>query len=144
MFKEAVEEKKLIGLIIIDIDYFKQFNDAYGHVQGDEIIKIVSNVLTNIIPDQNANIGRYGGDEFVVSIYNMDNESMTKLVQKINDSIESMKIINKNALDNKYLTLSIGWKNIIPEPEDGEWDLVSYADRDLYLQKKHRKLKHVN
>lgn len=144
MHKDAVEEKKRIGMIIIDIDCFKQFNDTYGHVQGDKIIKTVSSVLTTVMDDQNANIGRYGGDEFVISIYDKDNQSIEKLISIINESIERKKILNKNALNSKYLTLSIGWKNIIPDEGDSEWDLVSFADRDLYIQKKYRTLKHVN
>lgn len=144
MYKAAISENKLTGIIIIDIDYFKEYNDTYGHVEGDKVIKIVSNVLLSVMDGKNVNIGRYGGDEFIISLYDMSNAEIIECIKCIKDSMRLRKIENINSKSSSMLSLSIGWRNIIPEIGDKEWDLVAYADSDLYLQKKYRKLRNVN
>lgn len=144
MYKAAVNDNKLAGIIIIDIDYFKEYNDTYGHVEGDHVIKVVSNVVLSVMDGKHANVGRYGGDEFIISVYDMSNNEIIESIKCIKDSLRLRKIENINSKSSSELTLSIGWRNIIPEIGDQEWDLVAYADSDLYLQKKHRKLRNVN
>ncbi len=138
MYQDAVLGKERLTLIIMDIDYFKQYNDYYGHVAGDEVIRIVSKILKESTRDYNANLGRYGGDEFVLSMKDISYVETNHLINTIMNSVMEEDVENIGAKNGK-LSLSIGWINDIPEGIDDAWDYVVKADRRLYEQKSNRK-----
>ncbi|HOL48225.1 MAG TPA: GGDEF domain-containing protein, partial [bacterium] len=121
-----------LSLLMCDIDFFKNFNDTYGHEIGDEVLKTVANILKNSIRESDY-VGRYGGEEFMIILTEANKENANKIAERIRQNIESNYIYYKN---NKLkITISIG---ISTYPEDGndEEEIIKAADKALYTAKK--------
>lgn len=121
-------ECSLHAFVIVDIDNFKNINDSFGHMIGDEALVIISNELRKLF--QESVIGRIGGDEFVVFMKNI--ETIPQLIQKLN---VSCKPIHVNKKQHKYsISMSMG---IAVYPKDGATfqELYKNADRALYISK---------
>jgi diguanylate cyclase (GGDEF)-like protein len=116
-----------IGVIFIDIDNFKIFNDKFGHQAGDEVLKLVSNTLQKSIREMDFAF-RYGGDEFVVMIFEQPREIVLKIAYRIFDKITSQ--------DTKYgkIGVSIGVA-IYPEDNQDLQEVIKLADKELYIAK---------
>ncbi len=126
-----------IGVGIIDLDYFKEVNDTYGHLQGDYYLKVVSQVIKKII-SSTGGIYRYGGDEFVVLLVDVDTDVVTKIAQQIKDETESRQLCNQ-ASDRNVLTVSQGYVVLDQIKNIDIWQILPYADRQLYNVKKNGK-----
>lgn len=137
MFK--LEDNRLIdsytAVGIVDIDCFKELNDAYGHLLGDEALKTVAHKLEEIIEDAGS-VYRYGGDEFVFIIENAKEEVVTRLCGDFINRIEMLSIPNKNSKVKDILSLSIGCYIAKGEEELTSEELVDQADKALYEVKK--------
>ena len=131
----AVREKSPLSLMIIDIDYYKEYNDTYGHLMGDECLKQVVTALKKDLKRSGDFLARYGGDEFVVILPNANDIGSVYLGEKLRASIEGLKIEHKKSSCSQYVTLSIGvattFNKEILLPED----LFSAADSALYHSK---------
>ena len=104
----AKRKNELLSFIIMDIDYFKQYNDTYGHQMGDEVLKKVSFSIKSMMRRADDACFRLGGEEFGV-IYKADNkEDAINFAHKIKDSIEELKIIHEKNTTSKYITISVG------------------------------------
>jgi len=119
------------AVLMIDIDYFKMINDNYGHDVGDDAIRIVSNVIKNSIRSSDIAI-RYGGEEFLVLLYNCDDENILKIADNIRKNFSKEKISAKGETFSK--TLSIGC-SLFPKDSDSIWKCIKYADVSLYHAK---------
>ncbi len=134
--RKAKRNKTNIALILLDIDYFKNINDTYGHAYGDKVLVLVAACLEKICKRPNDFVFRVGGEEFAILITNEKNEnifSFTKILQK---SIQDLKIENKNSKISNYLTLSAGVVCKIPISKDTSDSIMKSADDRLYLAKK--------
>ncbi|UTJ05570.1 bifunctional diguanylate cyclase/phosphodiesterase [Arcobacter roscoffensis] len=123
--------KKLV-IFFIDLDHFKEINDSLGHTTGDELLKKVSIILTNITKEHTNTVARLGGDEFVVFVENIStNEQIIDIAQNIMDSFSLSKIINGYEL---FISCSIG---VSVFPEDGKTTeaLIKNADAAMYKAK---------
>ena len=112
--KRAKRDTKSLGMIMFDIDFFKQFNDTYGHQEGDIALKEVSKVLKNRTNRSYDYAFRLGGEEFVIVTYNHDLESLEEFTQSILDEIKALQISHRNSKVSNYLTVSAG--TILFEP----------------------------
>lgn len=119
------------AVLMIDIDYFKMINDTYGHDVGDDVIRIVSNVIKNSIRSSDIAI-RYGGEEFLVLLYNCDEENVLKIADNIRRNFSKEKISAKGETFSK--TLSIGC-SLFPKDSDSIWKCIKFADISLYHAK---------
>ncbi len=122
------------GLIMCDIDNFKGYNDFYGHLEGDNILKEVAGTFrrTSRLSDD---IFRFGGEEFVVILPDQDVEGSVVVAERIRKDIESLSIENKGS-DRGILTVSCGVAAFNEEDKQGKWDAVlNRADRALYKAK---------
>ena len=119
------------AVLMIDIDYFKMINDNYGHDVGDDAIRIVSNVIKSSIRSSDIAI-RYGGEEFLVLLYNCDEENVLKIADNIRKNFSKEKISAKGETFSK--TLSIGC-SLFPKDSDSIWKCIKYADVSLYHAK---------
>lgn len=117
-----------IGVIFVDIDNFKSFNDKFGHKVGDEVIKFVANSIKTSIRDVDFGF-RYGGDEFVIMIFEQEKEIVLKIAKRIFD-----KITNK--VDKKFgkVSVSIG-VGLYPEDNNDLEKVIELADKELYIAK---------
>lgn len=121
-----------LTVLMIDIDYFKQFNDHYGHIKGDECIVNVAHVLKQLTEQYRGYTFRYGGDEFCIII--TEEVEINSILKELNTSIKSLEI---SRYDGQELTISIGYHQGIPNQDD-EWLSVDLADQALYAVKEKR------
>lgn len=128
-------ERKVLSLIILDIDHFKTVNDTYGHQSGNEILCELATRLNNLVGTWGT-VARYGGEEFVVLLPEAHKEEAYQMAEMIRQSIANWPFILQQSLDFKQhqvkITASIG---IATAPEDAEEPLalVRHADRALYV-----------
>lgn len=133
--KRAKRTKNYITFMMLDIDYFKQYNDTYGHIEGDHALKSVANVLKNRLKRPGDFVFRLGGEEFGVLLTNTDESNSANLARDICESIKLREIEHKNSLVNKYLSISVGVVCCIADKALDEELLLSRADEMLYEAK---------
>lgn len=128
-----------ITVMMLDIDFFKQVNDTYGHDVGDEVIKTLSEVLRNNIKGSDLAI-RYGGEEFLIIAFNISMEVALKIAEHIR--VEFSKKVFKSNIDTFSKTISIGVSKC-ELPKSTPWRTIKYADVALYYAKEHGRNKVV-
>ena len=128
-------KKDYLSILMIDIDFFKKYNDLYGHIEGDKCLKIIANTIKNQIRLPKDMVGRFGGEEFLVLLPKTKKEVAVKIAERIRKKIESLKISHLNSQTGNIVTISIGVASMIPEDEDLE-KIVLNADTALYNAKK--------
>lgn len=134
MCEEAVANATPLVLIMVDIDFFKKFNDTYGHQVGDQVLKLVARTLTDNVKGRDL-VSRYGGEEFAVLLPETPREPGLKVAEMLRRSVESKEVINKTS--NEVLgriTLSMGVAEYTPG--EGISQLIERADAALYASKK--------
>lgn len=143
-FDELLEKEWHIGLknqtpieiIFVDLDYFKEFNDNYGHVEGDSTISRIATVLIDIVEAYDGVVGRYGGDEFVIMLPNSNDEQAHRIASLIKNKIALLKIRHDYSPITNYQTVSIGVAILIPKEDVSTSTLIDYADHALYQSKR--------
>ena len=129
------QEQAPISLILCDIDYFKLYNDTYGHPIGDYCLQQVSLAIECIMESTPGLVARYGGEEFGVILPNVDSVKALQIAEKIALSIEQLHIIHQKSLASEYVTLSLGVYGFVPNSESSPELLVALADKALYMAK---------
>lgn len=125
-----------LAFAMLDVDYFKNYNDYYGHLKGDEILQNLVKVIGAVLP-HNAYLARYGGEEFAIILYNVPIVIIGQIMQTVLDAVRGTRFEHLNRLDEKdYVTLSMGvsWM----DHENGYADiheLMKAADLKLYQAK---------
>lgn len=129
-------EQRPLALIFADIDYFKQYNDTYGHPAGDVCLTAVAQTLSQTLKRPADFIARYGGEEFVIVLPNTRAQGAVKLVQTIQAEIERLNFPHAgSALAAQRITLSFGITWTIPLPTEAAQSLLERADQALYQAK---------
>ncbi|HSL93615.1 MAG TPA: diguanylate cyclase, partial [Bacillota bacterium] len=124
-----------VSLILVDIDCFKQYNDHYGHLQGDETIKIIANTIQSCVYRRTDLVARYGGDEFVVVLGDTSEEGARVTADKIEDAIIGLGLAHEASLVEQQVTLSIGVATTTPGRGSASDELIAACDRALYSAK---------
>lgn len=137
VFDEAVQKQIPLGILFVDIDYFKQINDRYGHGRGDECVVAVARVIQNCMPRDFT--ARYGGDEFVVVAVGRTSEYIEQRAGRLIQGIRELKIPNQDSETAGVLTVTVGAVNAVPQKPNKVWDFLSVADSLLYEQKEAEK-----
>jgi diguanylate cyclase (GGDEF)-like protein len=135
-WKRAKRTKSPLSLIMLDIDFFKLYNDAYGHVAGDECLKSVALLFKQCLKRPEDLAARYGGEEFAAVLPNTDRNGAMVVSQEIQTRLEEKKILHESSVIAPYLTVSIGAVTWVPESEKAPSQLVQMADQALYSAKK--------
>lgn len=125
---------KMLGLAVIDIDYFKEYNDYYGHLAGDEILKKIAIFLQEALLECMI-VCRYGGDEFVVLSWNEDPDSLCFYTREIKATLNIMNLEHKMSHCSKQVTLSIGYGSKGIKSRDDINALFDEVDKALYNAK---------
>ena len=107
-YNNAKRNSSSIGILFMDIDYFKLYNDNYGHAKGDECLIEVAKVLKDTVKRSTDYVARYGGEEFVIILIDPDYKSMELLAKNIINAIKEKSIEHKYSKVSEYITLSIG------------------------------------
>lgn len=136
LFKVLQTDKNINAILMLDVDYFKKYNDTYSHQKGDECLVLVAKVLSNISNTyQDVGFYRYGGEEFVGIIKNRDNlKSIYGILEEIRGNIEALNIEHKESIHN-IVTVSIGFTYIIEEENFDYKEALNQADIALYKAK---------
>ncbi|MBW4679864.1 MAG: diguanylate cyclase [Microcoleus vaginatus WJT46-NPBG5] len=128
-------EMKPLSLILCDVDYFKNYNDTYGHQAGDDCLQQIARALNRTIQSSAHLLARYGGEEFAVILPNTNAETAFTLAEALRLAVQQLKIEHAKSLVSQYATLSLGVATIIPTQEFSPKTLISVADKALYLAK---------
>ncbi|WP_190315917.1 diguanylate cyclase domain-containing protein [Pseudanabaena sp. UWO310] len=128
-------EQNTLSLILIDIDYFKRYNDSNGHQGGDDCLIRVAQEIAKVTHRPTDLVARYGGEEFAVILSNTNVEGALKVTVAIQSAIANLAIIHDNSDVSEYVTLSMGVASLMPTSERSPQDLISCADRAMYAAK---------
>lgn len=137
---EYTTSKRLLiplSLLMIDIDHFKNFNDTYGHLKGDEILRVVASTIENMVKRPRDLVARWGGEEFVVILSDTNIEGAMIIAERIRKGIEDLKIFNEIFSSNDLLTVSIGISTYKLEDDLTVEELIAKSDKALYSAKKY-------
>jgi len=124
-----------LSLLMLDIDYFKQYNDHYGHIHGDECLKLVAKALSNVGTRSRDFFARFGGEEFIIVLPETDAAAANMIAERCRSLIFKAQIPHEKSLVSQILTVSIGVSTIIPAHSDQAIDLIAKVDRQLYQAK---------
>lgn len=130
----AAREGQPMSLLMIDVDYFKPFNDTYGHQEGDRALKAVAEIIRDAVRRPDDVAARYGGEEFAVLLPGTDLPGATQIAQAICSGVQNLRIGHSRS-EHKAVTVSIGVATVVPRAGLAKSALVDHADAALYSAK---------
>lgn len=130
-WKRATRHHYALSMIMIDIDFFKAYNDSLGHVEGDHCLRQVARTLRRYFRRSGDLIARYGGEEFCV-VAACDSAQIMQLAEILRMAVESIKLPHPESKVSQYVTISLGVATLIPRENVEFGDLLLHADRALY------------
>jgi diguanylate cyclase (GGDEF)-like protein/hemerythrin-like metal-binding protein len=134
-WNRAIRERYPIGLLMIDVDYFKNFNDHYGHLAGDACLQAVAKAASSKMVRAIDLLARFGGEEFVVILPNTDSEGAYKVAVSICEAVSRVNIPHAASSVADHVTVSIGVTSILPDRQSTTDQAVATADQALYTAK---------
>ncbi len=134
-WKRAIRNGAPISLILMDLDYFKLYNDYYGHQDGDECLKKVAKTLESSIQRSTDLVSRYGGEEFVALLPETNAKGAVMLAERMRRKVLEQRIPHEKSKVNDHVTLSLGVATAIPEIGSSPDTLLKAADDALYKAK---------
>jgi two-component system chemotaxis family response regulator WspR len=134
-WRRALLERVPFGLLLIDVDQFKAYNDANGHLAGDELLRRVAETIGHCCRHPEDLPSRYGGDEFAVLLPGIPPSAVAAVGERLRMAVQDLKIERGSSSATPYVSLSIGGAVTVPAHEDGLVDLIAVADRNLYEAK---------
>ena len=132
-FNRAMRSKTPLALIMLDVDFFKKYNDSYGHLKGDNCLKNIANSIKDLCKRSLDLVTRYGGEEFAIILPH--SEHALELANSMRESIEALLIPHESSDVSQVVTISLGVAEIVPSPGMNPDDLVGLADKALYQAK---------
>mgnify|MGYP002397298309 CR=1 FL=1 len=130
-FQRAKRARNELALIILDIDYFKNYNDSYGHLRGDDCLRELAGIFRSTLSRATDTLARYGGEEFAIILCDTNLEGAVKVAESIRQAVEDAYIPH-NKSDLGYVTVSCGVTSVIPMMHDRIEDFINNADSALY------------
>ena len=132
--KRAKRNKTPLSIVMIDIDFFKEYNDTYGHLQGDECLKNIANTLNETVKRSEDLVARYGGEEFVLILPNTDINGAKYVAEQARIAVEELKIDHLRSSTSNNVTISLGVATI-SEATKTKSEILKAADIALYEAK---------
>lgn len=132
--RKNIENKKTLSLLMIDIDFFKEINDIYGHIIGDKVLRDFSEILSAIVTQNEAWVARYGGEEFLIAIGNTEEEEARGIAEKIRSSVNNKNFIYGDEIIN--ITCSIGIHTFTEKAFNDLDTIIDAVDKKLYRAKR--------
>lgn len=124
-----------VGLIMADIDYFKAYNDFYGHQGGDDCLCRVASRIASLVREEDV-VTRYGGEEFTIILPNASPETVLAVAERVRAGVEMLGIEHAGINPSGVITLSLGLASLWPNASNNVRDLIAMADADLYDAKR--------
>ncbi|AGF50663.1 PleD gene product [Synechocystis sp. PCC 6803] len=135
-WQKLAKHHQYLSLILCDIDFFKQYNDTYGHLEGDECLKKVANLLKKVMRRGTDLTARYGGEEFALVLPQTNKQGCQNVVIHLQSVFKQAQIPHRSSIIQPYLTLSIGSATMVPLPNVPPKQLIDWADQALFKAKK--------
>lgn len=132
---KARQNQQALSVLLIDIDFFKQYNDLYGHITGDDCLRRVAEILSGAATRSRDFFARYGGEEFVMVLPETTAEAALKVAQRCQRRILAAQIPHQQSSVSQLLTISIGSSTIVPTQQDQIRDFIEQVDQALYQAK---------
>ena len=134
-WRQAQREQRPMALVMMDVDFFKRYNDHYGHAAGDEALRQVARVIGEHARRPLDCTARYGGEEFVGCWFDLEEAQLTSLLERLRQTVEGLKLAHALSDAAPWVTLSIGVAYLHPQPHQSLEDALRLADVALYLAK---------
>lgn len=134
--KRHFRQQQPLTLALVDIDHFKSYNDAYGHIEGDACLREVAQAIVSATRRPGEFVARYGGEEFAVVLPNANEDAAKKYGQWICNQVKGLKIPHEYSSTAAHITISAGLVTIPPRTRCNFEDVLASADSALYLAKK--------
>jgi diguanylate cyclase (GGDEF)-like protein len=135
-WQHAIRHQFPLSLILLDIDYFKRYNDYYGHFLGDECLKQVAQAIKGSVHREGDIVARYGGEEFVVVLPKSSEEVASKIAHRLQLNIHGLHIAHADSDAHPTVTISVGYSTLVPQVGMDTGQLISEADKALYQAKR--------
>jgi diguanylate cyclase (GGDEF)-like protein len=133
-WRRCMRLNKPLSVVMLDVDYFKKYNDRYGHQDGDDCLVAVAQEVARSAPRPGDLVARYGGEEFVMILADTDEDGANWVAERIRQHVAGLNLPHKDSLDG-HVTVSCGISSVIPSQELSVEMLVKSADNALYLSK---------
>ena len=134
-WKRLTRDKTLMSIIMVDVDYFKLYNDTYGHQEGDKCLQQVAQTISAVVKRPGDFVARYGGEEFAVVLPNTPIEGALQVAENIRTEIEGLKIPHQGSAVSKWVTSSLGVADSNCSNQSNPEILIQAADMALYNAK---------
>jgi len=134
-WRRSARDETPLSLVFCDIDYFKRFNDTYGHQAGDECLVRVAQAMEETLNRPADLVARYGGEEFIALLVDTAIDGARMLAERMRARVEGLRVEHRGSGAGPYLTVSLGVASVVPRPAVRPEDLVDLADRALYAAK---------
>ncbi|WP_175716897.1 diguanylate cyclase domain-containing protein [Burkholderia anthina] len=135
-WRRVAQARGELSLLMIDVDNFKLYNDTYGHVSGDSVLKQIAATLERCLGQSGDLAARFGGEEFAVVMPSTSPGAARLLGEKIRLAVEALRLEHVHASTGRYVTISIGGATVVPAPGVPTTSLIEAADRALYRAKR--------
>ena len=134
-WKHLARYERSLGVILCDVDYFKQYNDLYGHLAGDRCLQEISQILKDSVLRSADLVARYGGEEFVILLPETDADGTLEVAKRIHSNLSTAAIPHGGSKAANVVTLSLGATFAIPQYNEDPHRLVDLSDQALYRAK---------
>jgi diguanylate cyclase (GGDEF)-like protein len=134
-WRRAIRTGTSISLILMDVDFFKLYNDNYGHGMGDTCLQQVASALAAAIARPSDFVARYGGEEFVALLPDTDAEGACLIAERMRSFVEALQLPHEHSSVSDWVTISAGVASMVPTGDDASQDLLKLADQMLYRAK---------
>jgi len=134
-WQRAAQSRDAVSVLMCDVDYFKKFNDTYGHIAGDACLREIAIAIQSALLRPNDFVARYGGEEFVVVLPNINADGAMHVAEKVCAAVSALNIEHKESQVSDYVTMSIGVATDVPSPGSLPQVLIAAADEALYQSK---------
>ncbi|WP_420597667.1 GGDEF domain-containing protein [Neptuniibacter sp.] len=142
MWLSSMRKQEPVSIFLIDIDFFKLYNDNYGHMAGDEALKSVSKCIRDVFQRSCDIVARFGGEEFIVATNNNSQKEISITAEKLRSRLQEENILHEYSNVSEHVTVSIGSTSCIPSKEDSLERLINDSDTALYKAKKAGRNRH--
>ena len=136
VWKQCQRIKLPLSIMMIDVDYFKKYNNSLGHLEGDKTLIAIAQCLKNNIKRKTDIVARFGGEEFVCLLPFIEKDIVLGFAKSLIQSVENLNIPHPMSECSKYVTISAGISTIIPDDNNSQTELLEEADKALYMAKK--------
>ena len=135
VWQQAQRDGVILALLLVDIDFFKRFNDSHGHQAGDECLKSVANALSRAARRPLDFVARYGGEEFAIVLYDPSRQYVQEIAARIHTNVAALGIAHADSSVASAVTVSTGIAHVAPTLERSTQGFVQLADEALYQAK---------